>query len=164
MFKKLQIFLILLPSLLFSQSTGYQSGSASANLIMPLSIESGSGNLDFGDILISGNSKKETIRPKNGKEFIVRGQSNRNISVVFSKVELNNHVWVSNNSGESSTLIFTPDVQLENSSKIKSGDDLILQPNGLIGEVKFNVGGSIKVGGNQPEGDYEGLFVISVSY
>ncbi|MCB9220094.1 MAG: DUF4402 domain-containing protein [Ignavibacteriales bacterium] len=148
-----------------AQSTGYVAGGASANLITPLSIEAGSGDLDFGDILVSGKASKETIQPKSGKEFIVKGQPNRNISIAFNNVELNNYLWVSNNSGKSGTLKFTPNVVLKNKTKaLKSGDNLILQPNGLIGEIKLNVGGSISISPNQPVGDYEGTFTVSVSY
>lgn len=164
MLKYLQILLLFISSSIFGQNSGYQSGSASANLILPLSIETGAGDLDFGDILITGATQKKSISPRNGQQFIVRGQSNRNISVVFSQVELNNFLWVSNNSAESATLNFSPEVQLQNSNDIKSGENLILAPNGLIGEVIFNVGGSIEIEANQPEGDYEGIFVISVSY
>jgi Domain of unknown function (DUF4402) len=157
-------FLIIVQQNIFAQQTGYQSGSASANLIVPLSIEAGKGNLDFGDIIVGSSSFKEKIKPRSGKEFIVKGQANRNISVVFNNVLLNNHLWVSNNNGQSGTLPFTPKVILQNSKKVKSGDNIILEPNGLIGEIKFNVGGSIDIQANQPLGDYEGLFVISVSY
>ncbi len=161
---RLQIFILIIPYVLFGQTTAYQSGTASANLIMPLSIEAGNGDLDFGDILVTNSTRQETIRPENGKEFVVRGQANRNVTVVFSKIKLDNFKWVSNHSGESSTLTFTPEVLQKNSQKVKSGDNLILKPEGLIGEIKFNVGGSIKVKSNQPEGDYDGLFIISVSY
>ena len=149
---------------IFAQQTGYQSGTASANLIVPLSIEAGKGDLDFGDIIVINSSFREEINPSRGKEFIVKGQANRNISIVFNDVLLNNHLWVSNNSGQSGTLPFTPEVELKNSIKVKSGDNIILEPNGLIGEIKINVGGSIDIQANQPLGDYEGLFVISVSY
>ena len=166
MLKEIKILLLFLiiSSINFAQSTGYQSGSAGVNLVMPLSIQSGSGDLDFGEILVTNSTSKETIIPRNGKEFIVKGEARRNISVVFNDVELNNLLWLSNRSGTAGTLTFIPNVTLENSKKIKSGANIVLNQVGLIGEVKFLVGGSITIRKNQPAGDYEGLFIISVTY
>lgn len=164
MYKYLKVLYFLSVVSLFAQSPGYQSGSASANLIMPLSVESGAGDLDFGDILVSGSGSRETISPMNGKEFIVKGELKRNISVVFNDVELTNHLWLSKNNGVSGSLTFLPQVTLSNSANIKSGDTVILEPNGLIGETVLHVGGAIDIKPNQPVGDYEGIFVISVSY
>ncbi len=165
MLRYLQILFILLFSLnSYAQSIGYQTGTASANLILPLSIETGIGDLDFGEIIVNGTSSRERILPKNGKEFIVKGEASRNITVIFNDVELTNHLWLSNNSGENGKLVFVPDVVLENSQSVESGDNVILKPNGLIGEVKFHVGGIIDVDATQPLGDYEGVFVISVFY
>jgi len=149
---------------LISQNAGYQSGSASVNLIMPLSIEAAGGELDFGDIIVTNSPTLEKIHPQSGKEFVVKGQQNRNVSVVFNDVELNNHVWLSNHSGQAGNLTFVPEILSESSTYIKSGDNLILAPKGLIGEIKFQVGGSINLKANQPAGDYEGQFIISVTY
>lgn len=156
--------LLLISSLVYGQETGYLSGSASVNLMMPLSIESGAGDLDFGDFLVTSSTSKETIKPKNGKEFIVKGEAKRNISVVFNDVELTNLAWLSGKNGIPGTLTFKPNVILDNNKKVLSGDNVVLDQVGLIGEVKIMVGGSIKIGKNQPVGEYEGLFVISVTY
>lgn len=162
--KQLFVFLFCISQLLIAQQPGYQSGTATVNLIMPLSIEAGNGDLDFGAIIYTGSPSTEVITPQNGKTFIVKGHIGRNISVVFNDVELTNYQWASNNSSELGTLRFIPEVMVENSSIISSGENLILQPQGLIGELKLNVGGSINLDANQPFGDYKGLFVISVSY
>lgn len=156
--------LILLSSLIYGQENGYQAGSASVNLMMPLSIESGAGDLDFGDFLVTSSTSKETIQPKNGKEFIVKGEAKRNISVIFNDVELTNLVWLSGNNGSPGSLTFIPNVILENNKKVKSGDNVVLNQVGLIGEIRIMVGGSITIRKNQPVGEYEGLFVISVTY
>ena len=161
---KILFVILLLSSLIYGQETGYHSGSASVNLVMPLSIESGTGDLDFGDFLVTSSTSKETINPKNGKEFIVKGEAKRNISVVFNDVELTNLAWLSGKGGTPGALTFIPNVTLESNKKVKSGDNVLLNKVGLGGEVKILVGGSITIKKNQPVGDYEGLFIISVTY
>ncbi len=158
------LFSLIITGFPIAQQTGYTSGSASVNLILPLSITAGNGDLDFGEIFVTSTGSLETIEPFSGKEFIVRGNPGRTISVMFDKVELNNYQWVSTSGGEISTLTFIPNVIEENSTTIQSGDNLTLRQNGLIGEVKLYVGGSIYIQPSQPIGDYEGLFVLSVSY
>jgi len=164
MIKYLQILVYLNLSVCIAQNSGYQSGSASANLVMPLSIETGSGMLDFGDILVLPGGSTEIINPLSGKEFIVKGEAHRNVTVVFNDVELTNNLWLTNNNSKSGSLTFIPNVIQENSNVIRSGENVSLNPNGLIGELKFNVGGTIDIRANQPIGDYEGIFIISVSY
>ncbi len=161
---KILFILLLLSTLIYAQDTGYLSGSAAVNLVMPLSIESGAGDLDFGEILVTSSTSKETIKPRNGKEFIVKGEAKRNVSVVFNNVELTNLAWLSGRNGTPGYLTFIPDVILGNNKKVKSGDNVLLNQVGLSGETRIFVGGSITVKKNQPVGDYEGLFVISVAY
>lgn len=159
------LFLICVGYLsILGQTTGYESGSATANLLMPLSIEEGNGNLDFGDIIISDSPRKEVLTPLNGKEFIVKGEANRSVTVNFDNVELNNFEWISLTGGQSGSLEFVPDVRVNNSQMVNSGEEIILNKNGLIGELKLNVGGSIDIKSSQPTGEYKGLFIISVSY
>ena len=148
----------------FAQSSSYQSAGAVANLLVPLSIETGIGNLNFGEILITGSNSEESIRPRDGKEFIVRGEANRSVTVNFNEIELTNLVWLSGHNGNKGSLTFEPNVISENSKRIRSGDSVNLLPNGLIGQLKFHVGGVIKIQPDQPIGEYEGIFIISVSY
>lgn len=147
-----------------AQNNGYSTSSASANLVLPLSIEAGNGDLDFGEIILTGSSFQKTIIPKNGKEFIITGQPRRAVTVIFDNVELNNLAWLSKNHGKAGNLIFYPNLLLDNSVQVNSGGNLTLRLNGLAGEIKLNVGGSIKINSEQPIGNYEGLFIISVTY
>ncbi len=149
---------------LFAQQTGYISGNATANLIQPLSIKSGVGDLDFGEILVSGSSFVEKIEPSFGKQFIVTGHSGKNVTVRFSSVELTNYEWASKFGGKLSTLTFTPNVISKNSLTILDGNSLPLVQNGLIGELQIYVGGEIRISPKQEIGDYVGLFVLSVTY
>ncbi|MBK7107215.1 MAG: DUF4402 domain-containing protein [Ignavibacteriae bacterium] len=158
------VFTLISLTSLFAQQTGYISGNASANLIQPLSIEAGSGDLDFGEIIVSGSSFIEKIEPNFGKQFIVTGHPGKNITVRFSSVELTNYDWASNFGGNFGTLIFTPNVETKNSQKILDGNTLPLAQNGLIGELQIFVGGEIYINPKQEIGDYVGLFVLSVTY
>ena len=48
--------------------------------------------------------------------------------------------------------------------KLTSGKHYKLSNKGSIGTLDLLVGGSITVAANQPQGDYTGLFTITVSY
>ena len=162
-----KIFIIIITifaSNIFAQQPGYISGEASVNLVVPLSVKSGAGDLDFGDILVTNSSFTETISPKKGKEFLVVGQPGRNVTIRFNSVELTNYQWASLNNGEMGQLKFIPNVVLQNSKKVIDGSAFPLNKKGLIGELILQVGGAITVNPKQPIGNYEGLFVLSVTY
>ena len=164
LWKTISLIIFLHYISLVGQTPGYQSGTATANLLMPLSIEAGSGDLDFGDIIISDSPRREVLNPVNGKEFIVKGEANRSVTIIFDRVEMNNYDWISHSGGQSGNLKFVPDVRVNNTQMVRSGEELILNQNGLIGELKLNVGGSIDIKSKQPTGEYKGIFIISVSY
>lgn len=163
--KILFIILLSLPSYnLFSQVNSSASGQATANLIVPLSIESGVGDLDFGEIILTGLPITETISPPNGKEFIVTGQKGRMVTIMFTDVKLNNSQWLNNKKLVYGELEFKPNMITEEGAIVASGKSILLKPNNLIGEIKLYVGGSINIEATQSVGDYEGLFAISVAY
>jgi len=147
----------------FAQFTSV-SGKAISNLIVPLSITAESGDLNFGQILLTGTPQKPKIKPKNGKLFEITGQPRREVTVTYNPVILTNSQWVAANSGQLGTIRFDPNVINDNGKKIKSGKSIRLKRKGLVGNEKLWVGGTLNVAANQPEGDYIGLFVISVSY
>ncbi len=148
---------------LFAQVTS-TSARGFANLIVPLSITPLSGDLDFGEIILTGTPITETIPPKDGKIFEVVGHPNRFVSITFDNVQLDNSQWIMAYGGDLGTIIFVPDVELENGTKVNSGDSYRLVREGILGKLRILVGGSIDIAYNQPPGDYRGLFVISVSY
>ncbi len=165
--KKLS-FVILILSLfltehLFSQVTS-TSARGIANLIVPLSITPVSGDLDFGEIILTGTPTTESILPRDGKLFEIIGHPNRFVTITFDNVKLDNSQWVSIYGGNTGTLIFYPDVETDDGTKVYSGDSKRLVRYGLLGKLNLWVGGSINIAANQPQGDYRGLFVISVSY
>ena len=165
--KLLFILLIILSATpaIFSQTVfASQNAEAYANLIVPLSITPTSGDLDFGEIILTGSPYSPAIRPTSGKLFVVNGHPARTINVTFNDIILDNNLWVAATGGVPGLLTFTPDVELDDGTNVISGDSHMLVLNGGVGELLFWVGGSISIAGNQSHGDYLGLFTLDVSY
>jgi hypothetical protein len=163
--KNIFIILILLSfSNYFAQRNGYVSGDANVNLIVPLSVKAGSGDLDFGEIIVTGSAFTEKIEPFSGKQFIVIGHPGRNITIRFNSVELTNYQWASLNGRKYGMLTFMPKVITKNSQSVTDGSTFTLIKNGLVGELQLYVGGEIAINPKQQIGNYEGLFILSVAY
>ncbi len=158
------IIIIFISGFNYSQTTSFINAEASANLIYPISLKAGAGDLDFGEIILTGLPILEIRKPKNGKEFIIQGQKGRNVTVYFSNVILNNYEWAARFNGKFGRLKFISDVISADNKQLRSGSSIILKSNGTIGEQKIYVGGKIKIRAKQPIGSYRGLFVISVAY
>ncbi len=131
---------------------------------MPLSITATAGELDFGEIILTGSNFTTSINPFSGKLFIVNGQPGRDITVGFSNSMLNNNNWVSSFGGQLGSLEFIPDVRLNDNAIVLNGDSHTLIIAGGSGELVLNVGGSIDIQSDQPPGNYEGQFTITVAY
>lgn len=118
------------------------------------------GDLDFGEIILTGSTFTESIDPLNGKRFVITGHPDRNISIVFNPIALvNNSPYYPDE-----TLLFSPEVKQSGGGIIASGDTKILISNGSTGELELWVGGSISIASDQAQGDYVGTFTITVSY
>ena len=141
-----------------------QNASATAILVVPLSITSTLGDLDFGEIILSNVSSVERLSPSNGKLFIVSGHPNKNVTFTFNSVPMDNAAWVATSGGSVDNLEFVPDIELDNGTKIRNGDSHTLQLNNGVGELDVWVGGSIKISANQSPGDYTGRFTLNVTY
>jgi len=165
--QKLILFITILifaTEFTYSQKISSISSEATANLIFPISLKAGTGDLDFGEIILTGLPIIETIKPKFGKEFIIQGQKGRNVTVYYNKVRLDNYEWASKFNGKFGKLKFYPDVILSNNRQLKNGDNIRLKTVGAIGEARIFVGGKIKINATQPIGNYRGLFIVSVAY
>lgn len=149
---------------ILAQTSAYQSAEATANLIMPLSIEAVDGSLDFGEIVITNSPRTMYLAPEVGKKFIVKGDVNRSVVVTYNDVQLNNNLWVSNFGGINGNLTFIPEVKLKNLRILQSGSTIFLDKVGFIGKTEINVGGTIEVPSNQPVGNYTGSFIITITY
>jgi len=150
---------------IFSQTVfESQNAEAYANLIVALSVTPTSGDLDFGEIILTGSPYSPAIGPKSGKLFVVNGHPARNITVTFNDIILDNNLWVAATGGAPGLLTFTPDVELDDATNVTSGSSHTLVLTGGVGEILFWVGGSISIAGTQAHGDYLGLFTLDVSY
>ena len=162
-------YIISIVILFFSVSNGQtvfssQNASATAYLVVPISITSTLGDLDFGEIILTGSPLKEVLAPRNGKLFVVNGHPGRNVTFTFSSVPMDNATWVLTSGGNVDNLEFVPDVELGDGTNIYTGDAARLILKNGIGELDVWVGGSIKISANQEPGDYTGRFTLNVSY
>jgi hypothetical protein len=159
------LFILLFSEPLFGQNVfNSESATASANLIVPISISATVGSLDFGEIILTGSPFISSIHPTNGKYFVINGHPGRGVTIIFNSIQLSNVNWVSTFGGSTGSLDFTPDVRLENGTQVLNGNSYILNLVSGTGELVLNVGGAIDIEADQPHGFYEGLFTITVSY
>ncbi len=149
----------------FVVTTSYAQNSASddvqvtANILAGLSIQLIQGNLDFGDIVVTGSPQTPTKTPDNGALFEVTGNINTPVTVTFNNVSLTN--------GATGSMTFTPNVEhtttnnYSSPSPVSSGNQVTLTSGG---KAWLWVGGSLAVAANQETGSYSGTFTISVAY
>jgi hypothetical protein len=144
--------------------TASTTASGRVNVIQPLSITSTGGALNFGEIILTGSIASYQITPAQGQQFRITGNPGRSVSIAFNQISLSNSVWVSLNGGTVGSLTFTPTVVNSLDNPITSGNFYALVTNGAVAILDIRVGGSITVSSTQPQGDYTGIFTISVSY
>lgn len=141
-----------------------QNANASIFLLSPISITPSVGDLDFGEIILTGSPLTPVIDPGSGKLFIVEGTTGRLVTITFSSIVIDNSVWVGTFGGTLDNMTFTPDVELDDGTTVASGDSHALQDAGGTGELELWVGGSLNIAAAQAHGDYTGLFTVTVSY
>ncbi len=170
---RLGLFFLLfaLSSTLLAQSSANASATVTANLKKGLSISNFSGDLAFGEIILNGSAQTPTINQSAGVRFDVLGHPNKNITITFSGINLNNNAWVTTNGGTNATLAFTPTVAHTGNSStyvtgtiVTSGNSVPLVNTTGDGRLYLWLGGSLAVGASQPHGDYTGSFTMNVAY
>ena len=163
MLKKIFILAIIISSYTLGQVASADA-VVTVNMISPLSIAAGAGNLDFGEIVLAGSPVTKTIQPIDGQEFNIKGQPNLHFTVTYNSITITNAQWVSLYGGTIGNISFVPNVESIDFKKVTSGKQYKLSNKGSIGTFDLLVGGTITVAANQPPGDYTGLFTITVSY
>jgi len=158
------IFFIPITNIYSQKVFASQNASASAILVIPLSIISTQGELDFGEVFISDTPITQRLAPQNGKLFIVSGTPNRSVTFTFNSVNMSNVAWVPSAAASIDELEFVPDIELEDGAKIKNGDSHSLPFVKGIGQLDVWVGGAIKISATQKNGNYTGQFTLNVSY
>lgn len=161
--KKFILLLLVLFLQVFPQ-TGSLNSSATLLVKVPLSITAINANLDFGEIILAGNSLTPSVPPSQGARFIIQGTPASNISITFNSITLDNNQWVNTYGGTAGSLIFIPEVHDGFDNQIISGRSYLLSSGTGTGELNFNIGGSLTIPANQPPGDYTGQFFFTVSY
>jgi hypothetical protein len=164
------IFLALSTSL-FAQNSASATANVLAQLKRGLALSNLDGNLNFGEIILTGSPQTPIIAPASGVRFETTGHPNKNITITFTGVTLDNFVWVLANGGTDGTLSFTPNVEETGSSltyvnpdPVTSGDVENLVNVTGTGYLYLWLGGSLAIAANQPYGDYVGTFTMNVAY
>jgi len=158
-------------SLIMAQSSANASATVLAQLKKGLSISQVGGSLDFGEIILTGSSQAPSRAPSIGANFRVIGHPNKNITVTFDNVTLDNDAWVTTNGGSNGTMTFTPNVKHTGSSisyasptDVISGNAYSLVNVSGDGYLYLWVGGSLAIGASQAHGDYTGTYSVTVAY
>ena len=170
--KLLALAALILNHSVLAQSTVKASATVSASLVNGLSLSNSTGNLTFGDIILTSSGQTKTISPSSGVAFDVTGFPNKNITISFSNISLTNDVWVTKNGGAKATLLFSPEIHHTEGSNnyitgisIVSGNSVKLAnaENGM-GKLYLWLGGSLTAAEAQADGDYSGSFAIDIAY
>lgn len=161
--KKLILLLSIICLQVFPQ-TGSLNSTATLLVKVPLAITAINSNLDFGQIILTGNALTPSVSPSQGARFVIQGTPAGIVTVGFNSITLNNNLWVGTYGGTSGSLIFTPIVHDGADNPIINGRSYSLSSGVGIGELNFNIGGSLNIPSNQPPGDYTGQFSFTVSY
>ena len=170
--KFLALAALILNHSALAQSTVRASSTIRASLVNGLSLGNSTGNLVFGDIILTSSGQTKAISPSSGVTFDVTGFPNKNITISFSNTSLTNNAWVTKNGGAKATVLFSPEIHhTEGSSNyttgiaIVSGNSVKLSNNDNgIGKLYLWLGGSLTVVKAQADGDYSGSFAINIVY
>lgn len=166
------LLIIVIPfSFNYSQKSSNAMAVVSAKLVKGLGTQTISGDLNFGDIVLSGSGSTVNKNPGEGMEIKITGHPGKNILMTFSPLEIDNYEWVSQNGGENGTLTFTPNIEQTsnnasyiNAVQVISGNSYTLPNINGEGGLYIWVGGNVQINDNQPAGNYSGTFQINISY
>jgi len=156
------VFLTILSTSIFAQSTSSIDEPVSINIQQGLSISKVGGDLDFGDYISTGADASVTKTPANGVNFEVLGNPGA-VTVTFADATLND--------GGANNLTFVPNVESTAESSayvgavaVASGGSVNLVDVAGEGKLYLWVGGAIDVLAATPVGSYTGTFTLSVAY
>ena len=165
------LFFFFLSFPLIAQTSASSSVNVTASLIRGLSISNIGGNLAFGEIILTGNAQTPSIAPQNGANFQVTGHPNKNVTITFNPVTLNNNSWAASNGGIAGTILFVPSIENTGTSSsyysgnvVTSGQTYNLGNISGTGYLYLWAGGSLNIAADQPWGDYTGTLTITVAY
>jgi hypothetical protein len=162
---KLKNIILLLTALFFvsnvllAQSSAQSSANVKIQVKKGLSITNLDGDLNFGEVILTGNPQVETITPDNGVNFEIIGHPSKSVMITYTADLLSG--------GGSTDLTFSPDFKhtAENTSyssplDVVSGNSYAL---GAAGKLYLWLGGSVDVEAAE-EIDYTGAFNVTVAY
>ena len=170
---KVITFLLLSCSLITSLALG-QGRTASANvrvtIVKAIQISEIQGDLDFGELVLSGVSTTVERTPDQGILFAVNGSSGRNIVIDYQNTLLKNINEIPDkpliNSIQFIPRINTTyaDQNYSNPESVSNGGSYQLKDKDGDGIIYLWVGGEMDIDSQLASGDYSGEFSVSVSY
>ncbi len=160
------ILIFFLSSLVICQPSVNSSATIKVKLIKSLKIEKVKGNLNFGEVILNGAGQNLLKNPADGIEFLILGHPEKEAVVSYQPALL-----YPDNQNTANTLLFLPavfetgnNINFTTPQNVKNGTAVHLENDDGTGVTFIWVGGKINVKANQPEGDYKGIFTISVAY
>ena len=147
------------------------TGKASATILADLSIIEADGDgLEFGYILQSdGNVIVDTSGNRTGSATLVNGKTPKAGKFTISgnannliKIDVPTTIDLTNDGG-AELEVSNVQVKIGDANSISAGDDLDGQL-GADGKLIMNVGGTLTVASNTPEGVYNGTYTVTVNY
>jgi hypothetical protein len=164
-------FVLVLSTGTFAQNQSLANATINATLVKALNINLVNGDLDFGDVVQAGISTKVTRTPDKGIYLEVSGHPGHDVVIDYNNITLSNKQWSDSYEGTEGNLLFQPDVEYSNSDPDYSSANPVVGGNSYnlsnsIDQPSLHlwIGGEIDIPQNQPNGDYSGQFVVTVSY
>ncbi|MBK8947015.1 MAG: DUF4402 domain-containing protein [Ignavibacteriae bacterium] len=173
MLKNIFVLLIMISSCkLFAQSNFNATVDINISLNNGLALNKIKGDLDFGEIIYTGNNLTLSKIPESGIEYEVTGFRRRYVTVSYSRnVYLNNYNWVNINGGTNGTIRFRTVARHTNgninyigATNLGNDSRVRLSNTNPLGKLYIWIGGNLTINSNQPYGDYNGTFSLTVEY
>jgi len=165
------LLVLIFIQLTYGQDRAQGDISVNATLVKGIQLNRASGNLDFGEIVLSPSTTSVRKSPENGVVFVLNSHPNKSISISFSTATLSNSGWANENGGTNSSIIFTPEIvqtginsNFVDPITLLSGTSVIPPTSSGIALMNIWIGGTLDIQPNQPQGDYTGTLVISLTY
>ena len=165
------LFVLAFSTGTLAQNQYLASATINVSLVKGLNINLANGHLDFGEVVQSGASTKVSRTPDKGIYLEVNGQPGHDVMIDYNNSILSNKLWSDSFEGTEGNLLFQPDVEYSNSapdystaSPVVGGNSYALSNSIDKSNIHLWIGGEIDIPQDQPEGDYSGHFVVTVSY
>lgn len=164
------VFLVF-SSYSFAQNQSLASTTINVTIVKGLKINLVNGDLDFGEVVQSGISTKVTKTPDKGIYLEINGHPGHDVVIDYNNTILSNKPWSDSYGATEGNLLFQPNVEYSNSEPDYSYANPVIGGNSYTLSNSIDqpnlylwIGGEIDIPQDQPNGDYSGQFIVTVSY